>query len=205
MFTAKRISWAARYLPNREANESMGPITYALCQKQVIGMAMFVSGLCAFPPLIKQEPISLAKAGSAASKEFVVPVDKPYFFDLAFEFPSVEAFRRNQVAGPGHGNYCEDDVKIEDLPAVRPANLGRLIPIHVVVKRTSDKHVVVDQTFVSSCGTGSSGTDHPTIWWRIGRVELTRGEYIAELTNVEAQSGLEGVKTTVYLVGGHGK
>lgn len=158
----------------------MGPMTYALCQKPVIGIAMFVASLCAFPPLILNEPLSLATAGAAASKEFVVPVDKSYSFDLAFAFPSLEAIRRDDV-------------------------VGRPIPIHVWIKRKADGRVVVDKTFVSLLEFANSGADHPTKWRKIGRVDLARGEYRVEMTNLEAQAGLDGVTTSFSLVGGHGK
>lgn len=183
----------------------MGPITYALCQKPVIGIAMFVASLCVFPPLIRSEPLVLTTAGATASKDFVVPIDKSYLFDLAFEFPSLEAIRRDTVVGSGYGEGCEDAVKYEDMSAGWPSVFGHPIPVHVSIKRKSDGRVVVDQTFVSLCMFGSAGGEHPTKWRRIGRVELTRGEYRVEMTNLEAQAGLDGVATSFSLVGGHGK
>lgn len=184
----------------------MGPMTYALCQKPVIGMAMFVASLCVFPPLIGSESLSLASAGATTSKEFVVPVDKSYLFDLAFKFPSLEAMTRDRVVGSGYGDACGYEVKHEDIAAVRRDDLGRPIPIHVTIKRQSDGRVVVDQTFVSLCMFASGGgPEDPTKWRKIGRVELTRGKYLVEVTNVEAQAGLDGVATSFSLVGGHGK
>jgi hypothetical protein len=181
----------------------MGPATYALCQKPVIGLVMFISSLCAFPPLILNEPLSLTRAGSAASKEFVVPVDKTYMFDLAFEFSSMEALKRDPMPKAGYG--CEDDIKIEKMPTTLGQNLAGSIPIHISIRRQSDGRVIIDQTFVSRCKFAVSDSEHPTVWQKIGRVELTRGTYVVEVSNLEAQAGLDGVKTSFSLVGGHGK
>lgn len=183
----------------------MGPMTYALCQKPVIGMAMFVASLCIFPPLIPSEPISLTTAGAQSRKEFVVPVDKSYLFDLAFRFPSIEAMKHDDVVGTGYSDGCDGTLKYEDVPALGRTDLGHPIPIHITIKREPDRRVVVDRTFVSLCMFGSSGREDPTKWRKIGRVELTRGKYLVEVTNLEAQAGLDGVATSFSLVGGHGK
>lgn len=190
---------------DRNPTPEEGPTTYALCQKPVIGIAMFVASLCVFPPLILNEPLSLTTAGATAAKEFVATVDKSYLFDLAFEFPSIEAMKRDGVVGTGYSGVCDDAVKYEDIATVRREDLGRPVPIRVSIKRKSDGRVVVDQTFVSLCTFGSSGSEHPTKWRKIGRVELTRGKYLVEVTNLEAQAGLDGVATSFSLVGGHGK
>jgi hypothetical protein len=166
---------------------------------------MFVASLCAFPPLIRNEPLPLTSAGSVASKEFVVPVDKSYLFDLAFEFPSIEAIRRDEIVGSRYDKYCEGDVKIEEIPALQGQGLGHPIPIHITIRRKSDRSVVVDRTFVSLCQIATSASGPPTKLRKIGRVELLRGEYVVEVTNLEAQRGLDGVKTSFSLVGGHGK
>lgn len=180
----------------------MGPVTYALCQKPVIGLLMYMSTLCAFPPLILEEPLSLASAGASVSKAFVVPVDKTYWFDLAFEFSSMEALTRNPMYKPRYG--CAAGAAAEDTPTERGKDAGA-IPIHVSIRRQSDGRVIVNKTLMSRCQFAMSGGEHPTLWQEIGRVELTPGKYVAEVSNLEAQPGLDGVKTSFSLVGGHGK
>lgn len=180
----------------------MGPVTYALCQKPVIGLLMYMSTLCAFPPLILEEPLSLVRVGSSVSKAFVVPVDKTYWFDLALEFPSMEALQRNPMPKPGYG--CAAGTAAEETPMESGKAVGA-IPIHVSIRRQSDGRLIMDQTFMSRCQFAMSGGEHPTLWQEIGRVELTPGKYVAEVSNVEAQPGLDGVKTSFSLVGGHGK
>jgi hypothetical protein len=79
----------------------MGPITYCLCHKEIIGVAMWITGLCAFPPLIPVTEISINEPGLVISKEFNAPVDKSYLLDLNFIFPSTEARTRDEIVEMG--------------------------------------------------------------------------------------------------------
>ncbi len=45
---------------------------------------MWGVGLCAFPPLFKDLPITLAKKNAIAEQEFVVKVDKSYVLSINF-------------------------------------------------------------------------------------------------------------------------
>lgn len=181
----------------------MGPIAYSLCQKPVVGFAMFVATLCEFPPLIDGAPISLAVAGSVATRAFSVPVDKTYEFDLTFDFQSGHAYSQGQVVGTNFNSYCQGaPVRYQEIPQGKRTELGRPIPLQVVVSRKVDRTVVFEQTFASLC----MFTARPFIKVRmIGQVRLNRGDYIAEVRNVEPQAGLDGVLTSVSLVSGHGK
>lgn len=76
----------------------MNPLTYSLCQKPVIGLMMFASGLCVFPPVFQDEPLPLQQSGASFIKEFKVPVSKPYFLEIGFEFPSAASIRSDDVA-----------------------------------------------------------------------------------------------------------
>ncbi|MCD2517063.1 hypothetical protein LQ564_12180 [Massilia sp. G4R7] len=69
----------------------MDPLTYSLCQKPVIALAMFVAGACAFPPLFQDEPFALQQADAPMRKEFDAPVGKPYSLNLHFRFPTAAA------------------------------------------------------------------------------------------------------------------
>jgi hypothetical protein len=166
---------------------------------------MFLASLCAFPPLILNEPLSLTSAGSVASKKFVVPVDKAYVFDLAFEFSSKKAFNQRHVLDSEYGIGCQDDSTVEEMNAERRGDANGAIPIHISIRRQSDGRLLVDRTFISRCKFAVSGSEHPTVWQKIGQVELKRGTYYAEVTNLEPQAGLDDVKTSFSLVGGHGK
>ena len=64
----------------------LGPIAYSLCQKPVIGHAMWITGLCAFWPPIPDTEISIQDTGLALNKEFSAPVTKSYLLTLRFVF-----------------------------------------------------------------------------------------------------------------------
>lgn len=182
----------------------MGPIAYALCQKPVIGLLMYMSSACVFPPLVQQAPLSLMTAQSSASAAFTVKVEKAYTIELNFEFPDGEALRRDQIVGSRYDSNCEPGVKYEDIPEAKRAGLGSPIPLHVVVRRPSDNAVVADQVLTSLC-TVSTSFAPPTKSRSVQRIALTRGDYVLEVTNLQAQAGLDGIETSFSLVAGHGK
>lgn len=180
----------------------MGPIAYSLCQKPVIGLVMFITSACAFPALFMDQPLSLQQAGPPLVTDFKVPVSKSYLVDLAFEFPSAAAYRADQLVGTNYTADCERDYA--DIPAVRRQELGRSIPIRVVIREKKTRTVVVDQVFNSLCMNSAEAAGYKK-HRSAGRVELVQGAYVAEISNLVVQPGLDGVKTTVSLVSGHGK
>lgn len=182
----------------------MGPTAYALCQKPLVGALMYISSLCGFPPLVQNAPLSLESAGSSASVPFAVKVDKTYPVNLDFVFPSADAYQRDEVVGSRFDSNCRPGVKYDDIPAAQRVGLGRPIPFRVRVRRKSDQVVVIEQTFNSLCQV-SSAAHLASKSRQIGPLALTRGQYILEVTNLQAQAGLEGVKTAFSLVAGHGK
>jgi hypothetical protein len=128
----------------------MGPIAYSLCQKPIIGAAMFISSLCAFPPLIKETPLSLAKSGTSISIPFTVPVDKRYEFILTFESQSTEERWPVEIIGTRYDhNYCVGDVPYQEIPEEMRKGLGRPIPFRVVIRRIEDRAIIVDRSFNS--------------------------------------------------------
>lgn len=184
----------------------MGPITYSLCQKPVIGFVMLAASLCVFPPLIPAEPFPLDTAGATVTKEFEVPVDKQYTFELVFEFPSGANKLNDKLVGAWPHDYCDVNAKYEQIyehiPEPERSKMGQPIPIRIVVRKSDDHAIVMDRTLMTLCSSGSTETVKRR---PIGRVSLGRGKYIAEITNLESQSQFEGVKTRVTLVSGHGK
>jgi hypothetical protein len=180
----------------------MGPITYSLCQKPVIGVVMWVTSLCAFPPLFADAPISLAISGETISKSFTVSVEKRYAFDLTFEFPSIETRLSDQIVGSRYDENCFGNKTLSDLRESKRVGLRRTFPIKVTVRREKDRGLVTERVFNSLCVTAHIDSKK---WRTVGWVELAQGDYIAEITNLESQAGLDGVKTYVSLVAGHGK
>ena len=181
----------------------MGPIAYSLCHKPVTALAMYITGLCAFPALIDGQPIDLTRAGATVSVPFEAPVDKRYTLDLVFAFASKEAMDRDDIVGQGYDARCLEKLSPEAVLAAQRDGFGRPTTLHVTVRRRADNVPVVDQTFVSQC-TSSRGPGY-TKWRLAGRIDLKRGEYVMQITNPVAQAGLENIGTTFALVSGESK
>lgn len=164
---------------------------------------MWIAGLCAFPPLFSGEPIDLSLAGTSITKSFQVPVEKGYPLAVIFEFPSIEARLADQVVGDRHTEKCQGDIRYDEIPEAQRKGIGQPIPFRVVIRKAADRAVVFDRAFVSLCLTSHDLKNSKTR--TIGWVPLAVGEYVAEVTNIEAQSSLPGVKTTISLYGGQGK
>ena len=176
----------------------MGPTTYTLCQKAVIGPAMWIVGLCVFPPLISDVSLPLSSAGAAATASFSVPVDKNYQFILEFEFGSTEARLQDKIVGSNYRAECEKE------PAALLGNpeYGRPIPVRVVIRKAQDRSIVVDRNFISLCMLGHMSNKKSR---GVGWVTLARGDYTVEIANLVAQDHLADIKTSISLVSGSAK
>ena len=163
---------------------------------------MWALFLCVFPPLFSDEPIDLSTAGATMTTSFHVPVETRYSLDIKFEFPSVDARIRDQIVGDQYNYACRGDIHYEEIPEIHRKGFGRPIPFRIVIRKSSDRSIVFDRTIVSLCITSHIQKEK---WRMIGPLPLTTGGYIAEITNLESQLDLVGVKTTIGLYGGHGK
>ncbi len=181
----------------------MGPTTYALCHKYFIGPAMWIAGLCAFPPLFSGQQIDLSVTGALVTKSFEVPVEKSYPLAVTFEFASVEERLSDKIVGERYGELCRGDVRYDAIPEGQRKGLGQPIPFRVVIRRAADNSIVIDRTIVSLCVTSHDGKNAKTR--TIGWLPLATGNYVAEVTNLERQSSLPGVKAAISLYGGYGK
>lgn len=181
----------------------MGPTTYALCQKSFLGPVMWIVGLCAFPPLFSEEYIDLSVTGASITKSFEVPVEKSYPLAVTFEFPSTEARLSDQIVGDRYSDKCQGDIRYEDIPEAQRKGLGQPIPFRVVIRKAADRSVVLDRIFVSLCETSHNGKSAKTR--TIGLLPLLVGDYVAEITNINGQPSLSGIKTAISLYGGYGK
>lgn len=181
----------------------MNPLTYSLCQKPVLGLVMFATSMCAFPPLFQDAALPLQQAGARLVEEFETPVGKSYLLELEFRFPSAASLAADEVVGSRYDQVCLRNG--EDIPAPQGSGLGRSIPVHVEVREQRSGALVIDKTFHSLCVTSFGGHDAYTKTRTVGRLDLPAGRYRIDVRNLESQAGLDGVKTTVLLVAGHGK
>jgi len=180
----------------------MGPLTYSLCKKPVLGLIMYVTSACAFPPLFWAEPLPLQQASASFVKEFDAPVSKLYFLLLHFQFASTVSSQTDEVVGSLYNGNCNRDYA--DIPESQRAGLGRKIPIHVLIREQETGTIIIDRVFNSLCKTSAaaSGLEKTRT---VGQIYLATGKYVAEIHNLASQAGLDDVKTTVSLVSGNGK
>ena len=178
----------------------MGPLMYSLCQKPVLGLVLYVTTACAFPALFRDAALPLQQADARVVREFEAPVSKSYSLIMNFDFPSREALARDEVVGSSYHAQC--DGNRTEIPLLHRAQLGRPIPIHVLIRDKRTGAVVVDRVFDTWCKTSAGGLGKTRT---AGRFALAAGEYVADIRNLASQPGLDGVKTTVALVTGGAK
>lgn len=176
----------------------MGPIAYSLCAKPVVGLLMFVTAQCAFPPPFSHAALPLDAAGTIATARFDAPVDTTYQLLVTFAFPDAESVYRDQVVGSRHDKYC-DGRPYDQVPGFARDGLGQPIPFRFAIRRASDGAIVAERTVESLCIVSQGGRFAKTR--QLASVPLPRGEYAAEITNLAAQPGLAGVRAEVMLAG----
>jgi hypothetical protein len=178
----------------------MGPITYSLCHTPVIGIVMFVSTLCAFPPPVPERSISLDAPGVVLSATFEAPLDRAYPLILRFTFPTVDARLKDTFVG-GYTEECRGTMSYEDMPEKKRIGLGKPLALRVTVKEFVRLETVFDKTLNSLCTTAYNETDKFRV---AGYIGLSRGEYKIDVVNVFGQPELKGIKTGIMLAGAFG-
>lgn len=181
----------------------MGPITYSLCHKEYIGLAMWITGFCAFPPLVPPTEISLKDSGVVLAREFNAPVDKSYLLQLRFVFPSTEIRIKDRLVGDRYiGNHCDSDIAYEAIPEQARRGLGLPIPFKVTVRAEPGGAPVLERTFNTLCHVGHAKNDK---YRNVGRFDLSRGTYRIEVHNMEPQPAFTDITIEMSLVSGEAK
>jgi hypothetical protein len=180
----------------------MNPTLYALCQKPAIGAALWISGLCAFPPLLNSTAVILDKPGTILSTEFEVPVSKNYFMYLNHTFKSNEERLKDTLVGARYDVPCygKDAKAVEDFPAEKQVDLGRPVQLHITIRKLPEKSVVIDKLFASICPAGHDGNTRKS--QIIGLVELQQGAYLVEVKNEVARPDFSEIKSAFMIAGG---
>ena len=149
---------------------------------------MFVLFLCGAPWPFSDEPVDLSVAGATVTKSFTAPVDISYALAVTFEFPSVEARLNDQIVGDRFSEDCLGNVRFgasryEEIQEIKRIGLGLPIPFKVVIRKLTDRSVIVDQTFQSLCISSSNGESEKTrdIAW----LQLPIGDNLVEVTSVQ--------------------
>lgn len=178
----------------------MGPIAYSLCQKPVLGLAMYLASACAFPPLFDGEALPLQQADARLVKEFKAPVGKSYFLALNFHDAEASGMRTDDIVGSHPYQDCGHDYA--EIPPARRADMGPPIPLHIVVREKSTGKVWIDQVSNVQC---SVSWGAQTVTRTAARIALPAGLYVMELRNLQSQPWVRRVRTTVSLGPGHMK
>ena len=178
----------------------MGPVLYGLCNNQVTGLFIWITGMCAFPNLIEPTDVSLQKTGLVLEREFKAPVDKPYLLYINFIFSSDEDRLKDQLVGDGRQSpYCDGNVEYDTIPPGNRAGLGLPLSFRVVVRRQPGGETVADQTFHTLCETSFGSRDKGR---DIGRIPLTIGSYRIQVHNLQAQSAFKDLQSQISFVSG---
>jgi hypothetical protein len=180
----------------------MNQVVYYLCQKPVVGVLMWIMSACTLPPIFSEEPIDLTTSGAKVVKSFSVPVDKKYPLAIDFKFESINARLNDKIVGDRYSEYCQNNIPFEQIPEIKRQGLGVPISFKVVIRNVKDNSIVINKFFESLCV--SSHSDNKKIRV-IGYLELPKGEYIAEISNIKAQTDLMKVSTSLSLYDGLGK
>ena len=180
----------------------MNPTLYALCQKTVLGPILWISGQCAFPPLLPESPISLQAPGLILTKEFEAPVSKNYFLSFHVQFPSVEQRLNDTLIGSRFDVPCygDDAKRAFDFPAERQSDLGRPVKLHVKVLRLPKETVAWEADIASLC---RAGHDLKAKKLQVLAVaHLAQGKYRIDVKNMEARPDLAAFGTSLTLHSG---
>ncbi len=181
----------------------MDPVRFTLCKTKGIGLIMWITFLCHFPPLIEPTEVSLENAGLILKKEFEVPVETAYVFYFQFVLPSEKSSKINKIIGERYDYFCDGETEYKSIPANKREGLGLPIPLKALIYDESSNKLIIEKTFYSLCVSSVGKND---LIRRIGKVELTRGDYRVEIFNLNPQPSFKDIKASIFLVNsGNGK
>jgi len=177
----------------------MGPIAYSLCQKPVIGLLMWATSMCTFPPLFDNVTLNVSEVNSSISVDFEVEVERNYNLEMSFAFASKMLYKEDDVVGSRYSQYCFDNVKFKDIPLKERTNLGKPLEFTVLVKEKESKLIVYDETIESLCITSHRYNSKVRL---LAKIPLKEGEYIVNVTSLNSYKSLNDVNTTLTLNSG---
>ncbi len=164
---------------------------------------MWITGLCAFPPLIPATEISIREAGLVLITKFTAPVDKSYLLSLRFVFSSTETRIKDNLVGERYsGNYCTGNIQYDAIPQQERSGLGLPISFKVVMRTEPGSDLVFEQTFNSLCYVAHATNDK---YRDVGRFGLNEGVYRIEVYNLQPQPAFGDIKVEMSFDSGDRK
>lgn len=173
---------------------------YRHCRKPVLGLLMWITSLCVFPPLFDDAEIELAAPGAAVSDKFSVAVGMTYELKLRTEFGPGQAAAVEAVIGRYDGRYCEPGRPAA--PEALRAALGVPIVFQVRITDQATQAVRVDETFESLCSFSGTGSQRTRL---VARLALPPGDYAITVTAPQGEPRLAGTRNVLLLAPPHGK
>jgi Domain of unknown function (DUF5625) len=157
---------------------------------------MYITSLCAFPPLFSNVPIALSSKQVSTEHTFEAPVSTEYTLELVLGYSAsletVNDFLGNRGDVNCHARFSSEKLALEALKGN-----GTPTPLEVIIKRI-DKPSVEQRFF-------SSGACSPSWWSRgevgrtIARTELEKGKYTIRIRSLADVTLPSGVKSTLQL------
>ena len=184
----------------------MGPITYSVCHKSIVGLLLTLTPLCDFPPLVSQKPVSLQAPQIILSETFYVPVDDlGYFLFIKHRFGSTEERLADRLVGAEYGVPCysRDAKSYDQYPEDQRKRLGKPILLHATIRKVPSGELMLDKDFRSICPAGHDLK--ATKSQIIGLIWLNRGEYSMTVINKEARPDFANIHSSLLLSGGNAK
>jgi hypothetical protein len=180
----------------------MNPILYAMCQKPVIGAALWLSTLCAFPPLVEETPIAVARPGTVLSTGFKVPVTRGYFLSARFTFPSTQERINDTLVGSTFDTPCYGPgaKRFDDFPSPDRSYVGQPLRLRVTIRSQPSGAVAYSQDVASICRGGHDGAAVKT--QVLSLIGLTEGSYSIEVQNLESRPDFDALHPRLILHAG---
>lgn len=173
----------------------MTPRQYRICQSPVLGLLMWASGQCVFPPLFDDVAIDLTQPGAVASQEVEVQVPLDYQLHLRTRFSSDEARVADKVIGGYVDGHCGTTRRLPAPEGVR-VRMGTPIRFQVRVVALPSQDVVLDESFESLCSIGHAGDSK---WRDVAVLPLEAGRYRVTVGAPEGQPTLAGTRNFLSL------
>ena len=174
----------------------MGPITYSLCQKQGIGLVMWLTFMCSFPPLIENEPFSLKDINQPISIAFESPVEKSYELSIDFAFPTTDDRVQDKFIG---SRYCQNNTIPKNISESQKINFGKPINLKISVQNKENDLTVFDKIIKSFCTTSHRRNIKTRT---ITYIPLSEGDYIINIELLDKIVGLNDVNASIRLHAG---
>lgn len=179
----------------------MTPRRYKVCQSPALGLLMWASGQCVFPPLLNDVPIDLPQPGAVASQAIQVQVPLDYQLHLRTRFPSGEARVADTVIGGYLDGHCGTTRRPPETDAQR-RRLGTPIRLQVRVVALPSQRPVMDETVETLCSFGHAGDSK---WREVAVLRLEAGDYRVTVSSPDGVPALGGTRSFLSLNAPRGK